>query len=334
MKKKRLFLILSILLVFIFSTSGLSYETLITAKIPIEDNLTGLSINPTTGTAVAISSETNTLYLIDILTNTIIKKIPLEITPSGVAVDALRNIAIVSSKDGNLYFIDPETGNLIKTVSPLSHSGLDPESKAINSIVINKETDSLFICNNNSLMLMDLETEDIINEISLPDIVRGMEIDSSLGYLLMIIEGKEGLSLYDTDTLEPITEINPPSPPFSKGGMGGFSGVAVNPSTHIAVLINDLDSSISIISLENKNLLDTIHLYEKPDVITIDPTRNIALIAHKEGIATVKLENPIPQIDNLIPKSSRAGESGFMLSIEGLRFVRDSQARFNQRDVL
>jgi|GEM_PF-6763991 DNA-binding beta-propeller fold protein YncE len=253
MKKKRLCLILTILLVFIFSTSGLSYETLITADISIEDNLTGLSINPTTGMVVAASSKTKTLYLIDTITNTVIKTHTLSITPSGIAVDILRNMAIVSSKDGKLYFIDLETGNPIKTLS---------EDSSINSIAINMATDSLFICNDNGFMVMDLETENILNKVSLPYVVKGIIIDSNLGYLLMIMEGKEGLYLYNADTLEPITEIN-------TGII--HSAISVNSSTHIALLINDSESSISVLSIENKNLLDTIRLSEKPDIITIDP---------------------------------------------------------------
>ncbi|MBI4654121.1 MAG: hypothetical protein HY752_03910, partial [Nitrospirae bacterium] len=176
----------------------------------------------------------------------------------------------------------------------------------------------------------------------------------------MVRNDKKGLLyLYNAETLEFITEINPPSSPFVKGGiegdfvkggMGGFSGVAVNPSTHIAVLTNPSDNSITVVSLSScimypascisssqlPNLstsqLSGIGLNE-PTAISIDPLRNIALIAHKDGIAIIKLENPVPKIDLLVPSSARSGDSGFMLSIEGSKFVKDSQAQFNREDV-
>lgn len=319
---KRLIFLSLMIFVFVYSVPAFSYEIQITGNIPLADNLTGISINSATGIAVAVSSDAKTLYIIDTQTNSVIKKIPLDIIPSGLAIDSKKNLAIVSSKDGTLQYFDLETGDLIKTISPLSHSELNSESKAIDSIAINK--DSFYISSGNKLALIDLETEKIIKEATLHDTVIGMGIDNNLGYLLMITEGKDGLSLYDAESLKPISVIETDKNP---------SGVAVNPSTHIAVLTNKTDDSISVISLEDKALLDTIPFEENPSAIAIDPTRNIALIAHANGIAIVLLENPVPTIDTLIPESSRAGDSGFTLSIKGSKFIRDSRAKFNLKEM-
>ena len=316
--------LLVIALVLLWTATASSYDIQITTNIPLTEEISDISINPVTGIAAAVSKETKTLFLIDIKTNVVTKKIPLDIIPSGVAVDTAKNLAIVSSIDGNLQYIDLESGGLVETIST---------GRTIHSIAINKENNTLFIGNGNSLMVMDLETENIIKEASLSNAIIGMDIDNNLGYLLITTEGKNGLFLYNVDALELLAEITPTHPTLAKGGEGGFPNVAVNPSTHIAVLTNETDDSISIIALEDKTLLETIPFYEHPNAITIDPTRNIALITLKDSIAIIKLENPVPRIDTLIPESSMAGDSGFTLSIKGSKFIRDSRARFNLKEM-
>ena len=318
---KRSILFLSIAFSLIFSASAYSYDIQITGNIPLTDNVTAISVNPATGLAAAVSSETKTLYMVDTNSRSVIKKISLDMIPSGVAVDVKRNSAIVSSGDGTLHFFDLETGGLIKTISM---------GKPIHSIADNGGNDTLLIGNSNSLMVMDLETGNIVKEISLVNVILAMDIDKDFGNLLTIMEGKEGFFLYNAHTLELVSEINFP---FGEGGMGGFSGIAVNPSTHIAVLTNHSDSSISVVSLKNKTLINTIPFNENPNAIAIDPTRNIALVAHKNGIAILKLENPVPVIDRLIPESGTAGDPGFALSIEGSKFVRDSKASWKLKEL-
>ena len=335
MKKLAIIYLVMITLLWAFSASVFSYEIQTVADIPVTEEISGISINTGTGRAAAVSEETKSLYIIDTVSNTIIKKIPLTIIPSGVAIDSRNNSAIVSSQDGTIHFIDLETGNTTKTLSVKRHSAppiktfegmLDAESiTSIHSITISPETDVLYIGDTKGVMLMDLKTESIIKETLMPDAVTGMDIDSSSNSLFMTIKGKDGLSIYNSETLEPIIEIKTGKNP---------SCVSVNPSTHIAVLTNNLDNSISILSLEAKALLDTILFNEQPNAAAVDSTNNMALITHKGGITIVKLENPIPQINALIPESSNVGNSGFTLSIKGEKFILDSKARFDTKELI
>jgi RHS repeat-associated protein len=172
---------------------------------------------------------------------------------------------------------------------------------------------------------MNLETGEIVKEGPSPGAVIGMGTDYNLACLLMIMEGKEGLFILNAGTLKK-------SLPHIKTDMIP-SGIATNPSTHIALLTNRVDNSISVISLEEKLILDTISFPGQPYAVSIDTKRNVALIAHKDGIAVVKLENPIPIIDSLIPESSKAGEPGVTLSIKGSKLMGESRARFDQNEL-
>ncbi len=60
---------------------------------------------------------------------------------------------------------------------------------------------------------------------------------------------------------------------------------------------------------------------------------NMALVTHKEGIAIISLENPVPTLDKLIPETSMAGEPGLSLSLKGSKFLLESRARFNSKEL-
>ncbi|MBI5674452.1 MAG: hypothetical protein HZC48_01325 [Nitrospirae bacterium] len=326
---KRLMPLFLIVVLSAFAGSASAYDIRINANIPLADKISGISINPDAGTALAAGKETKTLYLIDTLTNAVIKKIPLDAVPSGVAVYEKKNYAVVSSKDGALYFIDLVTGNPVKTINT---------GRTIHAIAINKDSDMLYIGNSNSLVAMDLTIEKTVKE-------------------LVLMEGMGELSIYNSETLQPFTEIKICSSTLnSEPGTRNcnLAGVSVNQSTHIAVLTNNSDNSISIISLENKTVLDTVPLnsplsrgvfptlekggeggfsVENPGAIAIDPVTNTALISHTNGIAVVKLENPVPLIHTLIPEFSRVGDAGFTLSIKGEKFVKETKARFNRKEL-
>ncbi|MBI5641304.1 MAG: hypothetical protein HZA17_12855, partial [Nitrospirae bacterium] len=309
--------VLSLLLAVILlscSVSAYAFDIRRLADIPFTDGLTAIAVKQGTGVAAAVSSWTRTLYLIDMVTDKVVS-VPLDAMPSGIVIDETGNLAVVSSKEGSLYIFDLKTGKLSHTIVTDS---------AIFALAIDKHKSRLYLSSDPGLMVLDLKTEAVINEASLSDRVISLDIDGTLGYLTVVMDGKDSIFLYDAETLTLTAEIKTGRIP---------SGVAVNPSTHIAVLTNDKDNSIAVISLEDRRLLDVLPLYERPSAVSIDPINNIALIANTQGIGRVRLENPMPRITSLIPKASRLGDPGFMLSIEGTRFVRDTQTQFNRKDV-
>lgn len=151
-----------------------------------------------------------------------------------------------------------------------------------------------------------------------------MDFDHSSGLLLVTVEGEEGIVLYDSSTLKRLEVIRTGA---------SHSDVAVNPSTHIAVALDRHGNNIFIVDIKKKSLIKTIPSREELGQAAIDPYVNIAVISHKGGILLLKLENPVPEIGHIVPSDAGVGESGFVLTIEGLKFVRDSQAQFNKMDV-
>jgi RHS repeat-associated protein len=322
MKKEGMILILSLIL--LLCGTAFSYDLQILPPISLAENLTSISVDPETDTIAAASSSGKTLFIINAETGKVAKKIPLNIKPSGVVIDTVRNQIIISSSEGKLIFIDIESGKVLKTISI---------KKPIHSIALNAGNNALYIGNSQNVMMMDLEKGQIIKETSVPNAVADMAVDSNLGYLVVLAENKNELFIYDLETLN--------------------SSIAINPSTHIAVLTNSQDNSITIVSLEGdiNSPFPPLKVRggaegggvtlssgtESGDVmgyrgVAIDPTSNIAYISHNDGIAVIKLENPVPQITSLVPRSARSGDSGFRLSVEGSKFIKDSQTQFDTKD--
>ena len=317
MKKRLSELLIVMACILTLAAAANAYDIRALSDMPFTEKITGISKNPETGIAVAVSSEANALYIIDTVSGIVVRNIPLDRSPSGIAIDTARNQAVISFEDGTLRFYDLNAYSFIREITT---------GKLIQSIAINKEKDSLYTGAANGLAVTDLETGEIIKEASLTGAVTGIALDTSAGILLAIMDGESRISVYDAETLRLVTVIE-------TGGV--LSGISVNPSTHIAIATNEPENSIMIISLlpysgypASGERISELSFYEQPGAVTIDPLSNIALVAHKGGIATVRLENPVPLINTLVPDSGRAGNPGFTLSIKGEKFVKDTKAIF------
>ncbi len=332
------------LLTLILYSSAIAYEFSAEGTIPLKDRIADISVNPLTGKAVAISREMERIYTIDLVSKKIVHEASLGIKPTGLAVDIKRDLAIISSAEGVLHFYDISRGETIKAITIKHKTDFLSQTCCsdnrgyipIKSITINPKTDMLFIGITSGLMVMDLKTEAIINEISLPSTPLRMAVDFNLDYLFELMEGEEGLFIYNTETLALNTEIKPAF--MSESKPASFSNIGVNPSTHLALITHDVEDNITLasVSQDRENpvvFLDSITFCHKPEAVAIDSYSNIALISCIDGIYFFKLQNPLPKIELLVPDSARAGESGFMLSIEGERFIKDSKVQFNEKNV-
>jgi RHS repeat-associated protein len=314
---KQLLILCLIIVAVSLASFAYAYETQTAGNIPLNDGITAIAVNPSAGIAAGVSKTTRALYIIDTSINSVIKRIPLGITPVAIAFDGTGNHAVVSTSEGILQFIDPETENITKTLTL-------PGKVGAVSVHISSIPNIIYIATGNNLIMLDASTGQIIKQISFSDSITGIAFDQTLNYLLLTSESRNVLSVYNAQTLEAVTVIKTANIP---------AGIAINPSTHIALLTNTDGMSISIVSLDKMTLLDTIPFHEKPLSVAIDADANIALIGHKSGIAIIRLENPVSVIDRLIPESSTAGDPGFSLSIEGSKFVRESKASFNLREL-
>ena len=89
---KILSLIFGILLLCVGTTSA--QDSTILGSIPVDKEIDAIALAPNTGKAYGISPEEKTLYIFDLKTYSVQKKIKLDRKPVSIAVNPSTNIAI------------------------------------------------------------------------------------------------------------------------------------------------------------------------------------------------------------------------------------------------
>jgi hypothetical protein len=261
------------------------------------------------------------VYFIDLEKKSIISTTPVEKEIYSIAVAQDNNKALLAAQDG-IIIIDLESKNIIREL-PLQFRVQGIIENNGNAIVSGS-----YSLTEGVLQIIDLSKGDILKEASFSKEIASIDIDKNLGIILIYLKGSDNLLFYDLN-LQPITNI-------ALSPVGDVRGISINPSTHIAVLTDSHSNSISIIDIEKRRFIGTTpftNIGTMPGPAFIDPSSNIAFIGYEQGIVLIKLENPVPKIDKLIPSAARSGDGGLAISIEGSKFIKDTQPQFNKRDV-
>lgn len=98
-----------------------------TTTLPVGTMPSAVAINTATGTAVVLNSGDATISLINLATNTVTATYPtLGANPTGLAVDSVRNLAVVANNGGggSISIINLATGALLPSGAPVAHADL------------------------------------------------------------------------------------------------------------------------------------------------------------------------------------------------------------------
>ncbi len=266
------------------------------------------------------------LYVID-SNGSILKKIDISGDPEGLAINPNTKTAVVSIEKGRkLLVLSTETFSVLKEIR-LPHRpeliSIDIESNR--AIVLADKAGWFEI--HDMLLIVDLNTGVILKDIRLKTDVDSLAVDRGKDIAVTVSNNK--IMLFDINTGNIVTTPTLPlsnNPLFSKGGMGRFEGVDINQSTHTAVITGK--DGFYLLDL-NKLTLDTYKLTSATGAVVVDTFRNTALLGNKTSVIEIQLPNPVPVITNLIPGTSRVGEPGFSLKVEGDKFITTSSVQFN-----
>lgn len=194
------------------------------------------------------------------------------------------------------------------------------------------------------LLTLDLGTGAIINELHVPEGIRGLAVDSEKDIAVAVSFNR--VVIVNINTGSTIATI--PSS-FSIADiiqqlLGGtdpdvlsdlFFGVDINPSTHVAVVTGD--NGFLVIDL-NDNTSQAYQLAGGESMITVavDLFRNSALTSYfkivgstvEKGVLDIQLPNPVPEITSISPSETTRGAEATPLSVAGELFVRGSIVSF------
>ena len=346
--------VLGMALTILFCASANAYDTRLLSEIPLKGKASAIALNTTTDLAAVVSATGQSLSIIDMVSFAVSPVIPLPGVPSVIAVHKGLNRAVIATMDGALLLYDLKsrelTGQLAIGAPVYSVAVDEPNGKALMGadggiVIVDLKTGKIkktvkssgsnirlfsgksrltVVCrdeNGSRLRLIDPVAGTVVAETPLPGEVISIGMDEQLGCLLVTSTETPGISLYNASTLKPLDGI-------TTGKQVQI--ISVNPSTHIAVLADTLEGSLSIADLTRKTVVETIPLYGQMGPLSMDTTRNRVLAAHNESLMVIQLENPVPRIIGLVPQEKGAGAEGFPLTITGEKFVKDSRTSFNK----
>jgi len=346
--------VLGLALLFLYCTSAHGYTTKLLSEIPQQGRISAIAFNSATDTVAAVSVSAQSLTIIDAVSYAVTHSIPLPMEPMGVAIHSGTNRAVVTSKSGSLLLYDLNNGDLINTIDigtqPYSIAidegrnraliGVDGGIRVVDlatgepgseincsgkTVLLSYGKNGIIAVSNDEsqakLRLINETSGYMLTEIALPGEVLSIGMDEQLNYLLVTLMEMPGIFIYKADILKPLDTIRSDK---------RLQIISVNSSTHMAALADTLNGSLTIADLTSRKVVDLVQLYGQMGPLHLDMTRNKVFVARDQGLMVVHLENPVPRITGLLPPERAAGADGFLLSISGEKFVKDSRTRFNK----
>ncbi len=302
--------------------------------ILVEKDPTDIAINPLTNEAVVTNEKSGSVSVVDLDIEQVIATISVGKKPKGIATDNAMNIAVAAnSKDNTVTLIDLNTYETITTV-PV---GKDPEK-----VAVNQNTHTALVANHkdDSVSVIDLMTYTVISTIPVEKEPIDIAIDPELNIALVVNEKAEKdkeddeddhkdkdkdkgksdnhddkdddgddddddehnyiVSIIDLNTYEVTGTVSAGKKP---------KAIDINPVTHIAVVANEKDNTLTIINLLTWESYD-IPGEKHPEDVAVNPLDNRALVIseHDRKLILIDLDTDTIVREYSINKESEAVE--------------------------
>ncbi len=142
----------------------------VTGSIPVGTSPTGVAVNPETGRIYVANRGSNTVTVIDSVTDAVIATIAEGGVPSAVAVNTRTNRVYVTNLIRTVSVIDGVTNAVIASIGV----GLGPFS-----IAVNADTDRVYVANlyDHNLSVIDSTTNSVVATLDTPDGANGVAVN-------------------------------------------------------------------------------------------------------------------------------------------------------------
>jgi YVTN family beta-propeller protein len=255
-----------------------------TTDIPFESNPRCIAINPVTDIAVVANEKSGSVSIVDLNNKTVLSTISVGKKPREVAIDNELNVAVVGSRhDNTLSVIDLNTFQVIATIT----IGKKPEGIAIDS-----STHIAYVVNNRdkTVSVVDLMNYSVIETIPVGKKPKDIAIDPELNLALVIDEKSSGHEnkyckerhehKHWSDYTVSVIDLNAYQVTGTISVWHKPQVIDINPETHLAVVANEKDNSITVIDLQTWTT-STIPIKKHPIDVVINKLDNSALLICK-----------------------------------------------------
>ena len=338
--------------ILIFISTFLLYSSVYSAneqtRIAIEDDPAMVAVNPVTNRAVITHGHSNThsVSIVDLNTERVMTELSVAKQPEGVAIDTIKNVAVITHENERLLtFIDLNTNNIIGTLSLNTKPG---------NIAINSETHIAAVTSSidTDIVFVDLNSRTAVAQTNVGIKSGDVAIDSKHNIALVLNKNKNNINIIDMnhytlsdsivlDYQPQAIDVNPETNTavithYQDGSvtivdlltqrcvtkpLGVFPlDVAINTTDNRAIILSDQDKKLLLLDLNTNEIIKTYALTRHPHSIAVNSNLNTAIIADDEQdrltIITLPASTPLPKIkitspsDNAEISSNKVDVSG------------------------
>ncbi len=292
----------------------------IVAIIPVQISPNGIWTNPITNRTYVSNSNSNTVSVIDGLTNTVLANVPVGNTPIGVNVNSTTNRIYTANEFSNdVSVIDGTTNTVITNVlvgafpagvgvnsttnriytannGAGSVSVIDgtnntvlttlPIGGAPYSINVNSVTNRVYVGNrgNNTLAVIDGLTNSTLVTVPVGTAPNTIAVNTATNRIYVPNTGSNNVTVIDGATNNVLTTIPVGSSP---------SGASVNTATNRIYISNGTDGTISVIDGTTNTVLNTF-AGANPADISVNPNLNRIYVTNYNSQTVTVLADPVP----------------------------------------
>ncbi len=195
-------------------------------------------------------------------------------------------IYVPNAGEGTVSVIDPNVNKVVDTVSLGT-------SQASHGIALSLDGKTLYTgtgFEGQSLIVIDTETMETINEIKFNGGVHGIDLSGDGQYLYVSLSpglsknGNGALAVLKTDTMEKIAEIDT---------VVGSSHVAVTPDGAQVWLAHANGGKVSVIDTKTNTVVKTIKVADVPNEVAISPDGKWAFVANvgSDLVSVIEIES-------------------------------------------
>ena len=221
-----------------------------------------------------VNSGSDSVSIVDVATQAVVKTVPVGSAPSAMAVDNVANRAYVANAGGNsVSVLDTLTEQVVATVAVGSRPG---------GVAVNPRTHRVYVANSagNSVSVIDGAGASVLATVPVGSGPAGLSVNPATSRLFVANAAGGSVSVLDTATNALVGSV----------AVGLLPGsVAADPTTTEVYVTNRGSNRVSVINSVSLSVSDTVVVDLFPAAVAVNPIDNRAYVVNAQGNTVMRL---------------------------------------------
>lgn len=228
----------------------------------------GVGVNSTTNKIYVANDDSNSLSVVDGVSNSVSATVNLGTDPWGVAVNKTTNKIYVSNKGSNTLAVVDGTNNTVATnvtVQTMPYG-----------VAVNETTNKIYVANyvSNTVSVIDGSNNTVVTNITVGSAPAGIAVNEVTNKIYVTNYSSNNVSVIDGTNNTVSTTVTVGTGP---------NGVAVNPTTNTIFVANYFGPSVSVINGDTNTVTTTITTNITPYGVVVDAALNRIYVSTRDS---------------------------------------------------